>query len=223
MDPSQCFIGIAESYFKTDRIEEAKKILEKAYKIMPHHEKILLLLGAVSADKSEAEEARKFLSVLAGNPKFTGCVNFIWGMLAACEQNWAESLAAFKETANISETPEILYLTGCGYFQLRQFENAMTYLQKTTSADEKFADAWFMQSVIFHHLGDKDEAEKTRQKALDAKEAGAQCLEYLRKKKLPEFETALPFMHFGKEKKLLSNGSLRLTKFFREQVLKSIE
>ena len=37
-------------------------------------------------------------------------------------------------------------------------------------------------------------------------------------------ETALPFRHFGAAKKhLLLGGSLRLSKFFREQIYKSLE
>ena len=216
-------VFIAESFFRTDKFDEAKKNLEKAYKIAPQNEKVLLLLGAVSADEAEAETARKFLSVLASNPKFSVCVNFIWGILAASEENWTESLAAFKESANREETPELLYLIGCVYFQLRQPENALQNLQKAASMNVKFADSWFMQSVIYQSLGDVERTANTRQAALETKEAGAQCLEYLRKKNSSELEIALPFLHLGEGKKLLSKGSLRLTKFFREQVFKSVE
>jgi len=217
------YIFIAESYFRADRFSEAKKILEKAYKVAPHNEKILMLFGAVSADVSENENARKYLSFLAGIPKYTGCVNFIWGMLAASEHGWAESIAAFKETANLSETAEIHYLIGCAYFQTGQIDNALGYFQKAVLINENFADAWFMQSVVYYKFGDNAEMEKMRQSALEVKEAGAQCLEFLRKKKMPELETALPFLHFNQENKILSKGALRLTKFFREQVLKAIE
>ena len=216
-------VFIAESLFRTDKFEEAEKVLEKAYKIAPHNEKILLLCGAVSADEADSETARKFLSVLVNNPKFSVSVNFIRGMLAAAEENWTESLAAFKEALSREETPELLYLTGCVYFQLRQDNNALYHLQKAASINVKFADTWFMQSLIYQGLGDIERTENTREAAFEVKEAGAQCLQYLRKKKSLELNTALPFLHFGKEKKLLSRGSLRLTKFFREQILKSIE
>ena len=216
-------IFISESLFRADRLGEARKNLEKAYQLAPQNEKVLLLLGAVSADEADAETARKFLSILANNPKFSVCVNFIWGMLAAAEENWTESLAAFKEAANHEESPELLYLIGCVYFQLQQDKNALDYLQKAASINVKFADALFMQSIIYQGLSDIERTEKTREAALDAKEAGAQCLEYLQKKKSPELAAALPFLHLGKGKKILSKGSLRLTKFFREQVLKSIE
>jgi tetratricopeptide (TPR) repeat protein len=69
-------------------------------------------------------------------------------MLAAFEENWTESLAAFKQCLQNAETPEAYYLIGCGYFQLKDYKNALHYLQKASFLDDKFADAWFMQSVI---------------------------------------------------------------------------
>jgi Flp pilus assembly protein TadD len=216
-------VFIAESLFRADKSDAAAKNLEKAYEFAPQKEKVLLLLGAISADKKEAEKARKLLSVLANKPRTSVSVNFIWGMLAAFEENWTESIAAFKEAAHKEESPELQYLTGCVYFQLHQFETALWHLQKAASLEVKFADAWFMQSIIYKLQNDTERAKSAQEIAFEMKEAGAQCLEYLKGKKAPDFETALPFAHFGKSKKLLSGGSLRLTNFFRRMVLKSIE
>jgi tetratricopeptide (TPR) repeat protein len=216
-------IYIAESLFRSDKFDAAKEYLEKAFQFDAQNKKVLMLLGAVSADKADAETARRLLSVLAGEPESALIVNYIWAMLAAHEENWTESLAAFKEAANVEEVAEIFYLSGCVYFQLQQYENALAQFQKAVSADIKYADAWFMQSFVYEQLGNAESSKNTRKASLDSKEAGAQCLEYLKGKKQPDFETALPFMHFTKSKKLLTGGSLRLTNFFRRQILKSIE
>jgi hypothetical protein len=80
-----------------------------------------------------------------------------------------------------------------------------------------------MQSVVYKLQNDRQRAEHAQETAFESKEAGAQCLEYLKGKRAPDFETALPFAHFLTSKKLLSGGPLRLTKFFRQKVLKSIE
>lgn len=216
-------IFIAESLFRSDRLDAAAEYLEKAYQFAPQNEKVLLLLGAISADKNDAEKARKLLSVLANRPKTAVCVNFIWGMLAASEENWMESIAAFKEAINSEDAPELQYLTGCVYFQLQQFETALWHLQKATTFTVKFADTWFMQSVIYKLKNDTERAANTQEIAFEMKEAGAQCLEYLKGEKALDFEIALPFSHLKKSKKLLTGGSLRLTKFFRRLVLKSIE
>jgi Flp pilus assembly protein TadD len=216
-------VFIAESRFRADNLDEAAKHLEKASEFAPQNEKVMLLLGAIYADRKDSEKARRLLSVPARNPKSSVCVNFIWGMLAAFEENWTESIAAFKEAINIEETPELQYLTGCAYFQLQQFETALWHLQKAATTTVKFADTWFMQSVIYKLKNDSERAASAQEIAFEMKEAGAQCLEYLKGKKALDFEIALPFSHFGKSKKLLTGGSLRLTKFFRRQVLKSIE
>jgi tetratricopeptide (TPR) repeat protein len=215
---------IAEHLFRSDKFESAKKNLETAFELEPQNEKVLLLLGVICADEAETEKARKFLSVLINRPAKNFCVNYVWGMLAAYEANWTESLAAFKQSADDYPSPEIYYLIGCVYFQLGHHKNALQFLQNAISAEIKYADAWFMQSVIYTLLENVENAQNTRAAALESKEAGAQCLEFLKAKKHADLETALPFLHFKEGKNhLLTKGALRLTKFFRERIHASIE
>lgn len=215
---------IAENLFRADKFEAAKKNLEAAFEVKPQDEKTLLLLGIICADEAEAEKARKYLSVLINHPKKNFCVNYTWGILAAFEANWTESLAAFKQSSEDLESPEVFYLIGCVYFQLGRHKNALEFLQKAISADIKYADAWFMQSVIYEHSENWESAANARAAALESREAGAQCLEFLKNKKQSNLEIALPFLHFKKMKnQILTKGSLRLSKFFREQIYKSIE
>ncbi|MGI8639837.1 MAG: tetratricopeptide repeat protein [Pyrinomonadaceae bacterium] len=217
-------VFIAEKLFCIDKFDDARKNLEKAFEFAPQNEKVLLLLGAIFADEAETEKARRLLSVLVNIPEKTLCINYIWGMLAAFEENWTESIAAFRQSSGNEEIPEIHCLIGCAYFQLQNHKSALQHLQKAVSLDVKYADAWFMQSLIYNLLGNEESAKNTWQAAFESKEAGAQCLEFLKEREQPDFETALPFLHFKKEKyHLLTKGSLRLTKFFREQVFKSIE
>jgi tetratricopeptide (TPR) repeat protein len=214
---------VAENLFRVDKFSEAKIHLENLFELDARNEKVLLLLGAIYADERHWEKARKLLSVLVENPKTAGLVNYIWGIATAFEENWTESLAAFKECLRSAETPEIYYLIGCVYFQQKDFKHALRYLQKATSLDIKFADAWFMQSVIYKLLEDAKKANDSINSALESKEAGAQCLEFLKQRKESDLGTALPFMHFSKTKNLLTKGSLRLNKFFREQIFKAID
>ena len=81
-----------------------------------------------------------------------------------------------------------------------------------------------MQSIVYKLLNNEESAKNAMAAAFESKEAGAQCLEFLKGNELPNIETALPFVHFKKKQKhLLFKGSLRLTKFFREQIFKSID
>lgn len=215
---------IAENLLRSDKIEAARKNLETAFELEPQNEKALFLLGIIYADGGKTEKARKFLSVLINHPRKNFCVNYIWGMLAAYEENWTESLAAFKQALEDLEAPEVFYLIGCVYFQLGRYKNALEFFQKTISSDIKYADAWFMQSVIYKLSGNEESVVNTRAAALESKEAGAQSLEFLKSKKELKVELALPFRHFEKSKnQILTKGALRLTRFFREQMFMAIE
>ncbi|MBA2605848.1 MAG: tetratricopeptide repeat protein [Acidobacteria bacterium] len=217
-------VFIAEKLFRADKFEAAEKYLKTAFETEPQNEKILLLLGTIYADFADAEKSRKLLSVLIIDPNKALCVNYIWGILAAFEAHWTESIAAFKEAVKIEEVPEIHYLIGCAYFESNNYKLALRYFQKANSIDSKFTDAWFMQSLVYEILNDVENEKKARLAALDSKEAGAQCLKFLSGGKQFTPEIALPFTHFKKaEKHLLTAGSLRLIKFFREQIFKSIE
>lgn len=216
-------IFIAEKLFWADKFEEAKIYLAKVYDLAPQNTKSLLLSGVIFADEYEAEKARKMLSVLASFPKTMVCANYIWGMLASLEENWEEAIVAFKESLDVSETPEIQYLIGCAYYQIRNYPQALEHLEFAVLGDKKFADAFYMISVIYEILNKDNKAEKTRQMALNAKEAGAKSLKYLSKKKPVNLKYALPFVHFRDNKKrLLTNGSLRMTRFFRHLVFDAV-
>lgn len=215
---------IAKNLFRRNKLTEAGKHLEKALELDAQNEKVLLLLGAIYADDKKAKKSRKLLSLLVDNRQTGSLVNYIWAMLAAFEENWTESLAAFKQCLPEAESPEIYYLIGCVNFQLQSWEKSLSYLQKAVVSDSKFADAHFMQSVVYQILNQPEKAEAAVKSALDVKETGAQCLEFLSRQKEANVETALPFLHLRKkEKHLLSDNSPRLQAFLRRQILKVID
>ena len=216
-------VFIAEKLFRADKFDAARKNLETVFELAPQNARALLLLGTICADEAKTENARKLLSILINDPTKVFCVNYVWGILAAFEENWTESLAAFKQALNDLKTPEIHYLIGCVYFELKNYKAALRYFQNAVSADEKFADAWFMKGAAYKLIKNEKSAESAFAADFESKEAGAQCLEFLKGNEMPNIETALPFAHFKKkEKHLLFRGSLRLTKFFREQIFKAI-
>jgi len=207
---------IAENLFRADKFDEAKKNLEKAHLISPQNREVMLLLGAIYADEKNGEKSRKLLSVLADDSQTEVICDYIWGMLAAFEENWLESLAAFKIVSEKTDSPELNYLIGCVYFQLNSFDKARDYFHKAVESDSKFADSWFMLSLL---ETEEKLAEEDFNKASEAKEAGAQCLDFLKGNKKPELKIALPFQNLKKQKRLLTSGSLRLSRFFRELIL----
>ena len=215
------FLFFAEQLFRAEKYDDARKNLETAYQIEPHNPNILLLLGAVYADAGETEKSRRLLSVLANDPKTESIVNYIWGMLAAFEENWTEALAAFKTSLGKNESPEIEYLIGCCYFQLQMPEKAQPFLLSAVGKDADFADAWFMSGLA---ETDAKLAEIAMKQAQKAKDTEAQCSEFLSGKKIYSLETTLPFSHFKKDKpRLLTKGSLRLVRFFKANIFEAIK
>lgn len=212
----------ARAHFFADRFSDAKKYLEKAFELAPDNSDVLFLLGVIYADEGDTEKARLFLSILAENEKTSMVVNFVWGILAAAEEKLSESIAAFKVATQASNFAELEYLLGCAFFEQKEFVPALRHFQKAVAIDPKFADAWFMQAVIYH-LQTDERALNMLVNASELKEAGAQSAEFLHKNNL-DLVIALPFQHFiKKDARLLTGGALRLARFLRNEIIKAIE
>lgn len=215
--PLHIFTG--EKLFRAGEVEQAAQFLEKAYKIFPQNIKTLVLLGVIYADLKETEKARKFLSVLVANPATMVCANYVWGMLAAFEGNWREALIAFKQASGETESAELFYLIGCAHFELGDNEKAIILLDKATSLDLGFADASFMQSVIYNKIGEPKLAKLFRETAFETKEPGSVCIRLLNRKKEVSLNFSLSFLHFSdKKKRILSDGSRRMTVFLETMI-----
>jgi tetratricopeptide (TPR) repeat protein len=213
----------AKNYFFAEKFADAKKHLEHAFALAPDNADVLFLLGVIYADEGETEKARLFLSILAENEKTSRVVNFIWGMLAASEESWVESGAAFKLALENEPAAELLYLIGCVNFQQRDDAAALKIFQRANSLDPEYADAWFMQAVVYHRQNDSEREKNMLRNASELREAGAQCAEFLQKNRL-DLDAALPFQHFKKAGgRLLTNGALRLTRFLKNEIDKAIE
>jgi len=211
----------ARAHFFADKFSDAKKYLEKAFEFAPDNTDVLFLLGVIYADEADTEKARLFLSILAENEKTSMVVNFVWGILAAAEKKLSESIAAFKVAAQAANFAELEYLLGCSFFEQNELVSALRHFQKAIAIDRKYADAWFMQAVVYHLQAD-ERVINMLANASDLKEAGSQSTEFLRKNKL-DLDIALPFQHFiKKDARLLTGGSLRLARFLKNEIIKAI-
>lgn len=217
--PLLTFIG--ERLYVADKFSESKTYLERTFEIEPTDEKVLLLLGAVFADSGEADRARKFLSVLTNDKKTFVAVNYVWGMLAAYEKNWSESLAAFNLAREKNDAPELDFLVACVYLELENYRAALDFFDKTLLTDEKYSDARVMRNLIFDLQASEEQNPRNLSKT-DEREAPNK--DFACVKKNAASEIAFPFAHFKQPKKqLLTNGSPRLNKFFRRLIFNAIE
>lgn len=215
------FIG--KQFFLAENYKNSLEYFQKVQGIDHQDLESNLFLGFILADEGNCENSRKYLSLLVNKPETSFCANLIWGFMAMLENNWLEGLAAFKEAEKIKSLPEINYLIGCVNFQLQNYEKALNNLDKTLELDPDFADAWFMRSLIFEIIGKNDRAKNSLKKAFEIKEAGADCLEFLKHKESPVLRTSLPFRHLNNLKSgFLTKGSHRMRKFFRNQIFDSL-
>ncbi len=217
-------IFLSKSLFDADKFEKAKEHLETAFELDPQNMETLVLLGTIYADGREPEKARKILSLASNFPQAHSFVDFVWGFLAAFEENWLESLAAFKESLSHDDSAEINYLIGCVYFQLGHESLAIKHLEMAVSHDIQYSDAWFMKSIMYELANREELANQARLAASEAHEQGAQCIKYLKNREIMVSEISLPFQHFADiKKRLLTGSSRRLNLFLQKQIAQIIE
>lgn len=215
---------IAENYFRTDNLTPAKDYLEQAQKISPKNEKVLLILGTILADEGEHEKAEKLLKPLAAKKEKSFCANYVLGMMSVLKSEWANALTYFKSASAVKESAEINYLIGCVYFQLNRYKLAVRFLRNALEASPGFADAWYMLGVVYDNLNEPEKAAEMREQALSSKETGAQSLEFLKHRTTQKMTTALPFLRLKNLKsRVLTGGSKRLTKMFREELFQRLD
>jgi tetratricopeptide (TPR) repeat protein len=201
--------------FEQENNESAVKYLEKARKIAPNDEKILLLSATIYTKSNRFDDAKICLDLLLNNTESTFCVNFIKGFVLFAKDELEDSMSAFQECMSVLPAAEPAYLFGCILYQLKKDEPAKNVFEIAVKMDKNFADAWFMLSQISLNSGKKSDAENYLKKASEAKDSRSQCFEFLNGKK--EFPTvALPFI----ESKFFLKGSKRLSELFKRELEK---
>ncbi|MEK7722777.1 MAG: tetratricopeptide repeat protein [Acidobacteriota bacterium] len=218
---SRLLLFIAENYFLNDKSEAAKVYLEKILEIEKDNQKAKLLLATVLADLLKFDKAKIYLQELSAEQNFEFISNYILGTISAFQKDWKSSLDYLKVSVTVSNKPETHYLLGCVYFQLQKFKLALQHLQKAVETDTNFADAWFMLAVIYKLIGDETKSYQSIELAWSSKEAGAECLRFMKRGSQIEVEVALPFLRLiDLKKNLIMSNSLRFTKLIRGEVSK---
>ncbi|MBX7169345.1 MAG: tetratricopeptide repeat protein [Pyrinomonadaceae bacterium] len=212
---------VAQKLFESQKLEKAKEFLEKGLEIEPNNEKIGFLLAIIYADGLEIEKSRDLIGKLSNQLKTTFCIQYVLGLMSVFENDWKTAFDAFKINLVIFESPETSYLMGCVFYQLGKNKMALTHLQKAVEGDPNFADAWFMLALVYKLLGEESKSFQSLDLAWSAKEAGAECLKFMKRGKHFEIEGALPFFRLKDLKKnLIMGNSVRFSKLFRREVLK---
>lgn len=220
--PLRTFVG--RSLFSRERYDEAVPHFEEALALDARKADVILPLSFLYTDSYRSQKTKRLLGALDGESLANGCADLLWGMLASSDGLWAESVAAFTQASGVCDSPEIRYLLSCGMFQLGRYSSALGEIETALDEDPGFADAWFMKAVIHFSRSEEEKALMSLECAVEAKEAGAACHQFLKKNRhATKLDTALAFRHFQNKKKgVLTGGSLRLRNFFRRRILQNI-
>ncbi len=214
---------IAVESFKAEKYRETGKHLDKLLKLSAQNDFVNLLAAAFQTDEGDISQAKKLLKNAAKNSHLAVSVKFIKGFISAADQNWEKTVKFFGQVYTLENSAETAYLLGCSYFQLSNEEKCLEFLDRAVLLDNQFSDAWLMQSVIYGRRKNQEMSNLTFQKAVEAKENGAQSVEFLKKGKPLEISVALPFAHLHDTKKRLwSGGSLRIARFVRRMLIAAV-
>ncbi len=214
--PLLLFIG--EHFFRSDKRVLAADYLEKAHQIVPSNQRVSLLLGIISADKGELENAKTLLESLGEIKSFAA--GFVLGMIYAAEQRWLNTLTEFKRALSAQPNAETHYLVGSACAEAGREKTALRHLQKAVELDSNFADAWFMLGAVYLRLGNQEEAKNALSQCLAARDLAAQSQAILRNpKKFAEIaDTTLIFRTAQIGRNIISGSSPRFVKLLREDL-----
>lgn len=200
----------------SERFPRAIELAHQLLALVPDDRAGRLLGGIAYAELHQFEESRRLMSLLANEPSTLMIVNSVWALSAAYSGNWTECVAAFKQATSMGTHAELEYLIGCAYFQLGRLKMALRHFEMVRKCDREFADARFMESVIFRRRKERVAEAEARELALSVIQGSDQCHEFIHDPDPVDLETALPYRHFANPRAyLISGGAHRLRKYFR--------
>lgn len=199
-----------------ERFEKAIEHSQQLLALVPDDRAGRLLGGIAYAELHQFDESRRLMSLLANEPPTLMVVNAVWAFAAAYSGNWSECVAAFKQATSMGTHAELEYLIGCAYFQIGRLKMALRHFEMVHKCNRGYADARFMESVIFRRRKEYSAAAEARDIALSVLHGSDQCHEFIHNPEPVDLDTALPYRHFSNPRAyLISGGAHRLRKYFR--------
>ena len=140
----ESLLVMADLYQTEELYEASEQKLLKAYQLAPHEEVILFGLAEFYFNMRRFKEAIKYYKelLLMGNKSFSrvDLVSRI-GVAYAQAGNFDNAIGYLEQIHESNLTPEVNFQLGFTYFQLKEYEKAITVLQKLISVDDQYASA----------------------------------------------------------------------------------
>lgn len=141
----ESLLVMADLYQTEELYEASEQKLLNAYQIAPNEEVILFGLAEFYFNMRRFKEAIKYYKelILMGNKTFSrvDLVSRI-GVAYAQAGNFDNAIGYLEQIHESNLTPEVNFQLGFTYFQLKEYDKAITVLQKLISIDDQFASAY---------------------------------------------------------------------------------
>jgi tetratricopeptide (TPR) repeat protein len=141
------FLG--EFFFCREKLILAQHYLEHTLKYNGKHYLALLMLGVISGDDGEFEQAKNYLLKALKIKKNSFLAHYALGRILASEKQLDEALSHFKQALLIEPTAEMYFVIGHAYMIKGQVDLALKHLSKAVDLDPEFDAALYNLGLIY--------------------------------------------------------------------------
>lgn len=141
------FLG--EYFFYKEKLILAQHYLEHTLKYNSRHYLALLMLGVISGDNGEFEQAKNYLLKALKIKKDSFLAHYALGRILASENQLDEALPHFKHALLLEPTAEMYFVIGHAYLIKGQVDLALKHLSKAVELDPEFDAALYNLGIIY--------------------------------------------------------------------------
>ncbi|KAF0247900.1 MAG: hypothetical protein FD167_2699 [bacterium] len=141
------FLG--EYFFYKEKLILAKHYLEHTLKYDSRHYLALLMLGVLSGDDGEFDQAKNYLIKALKIKKDSFLAHYALGRILASENQLDDALPHFKQALLLEPTAEMYFVIGHTYMIKGQVELALKHLSKAVVLDPGFDAALYNLGAIY--------------------------------------------------------------------------
>lgn len=167
-ESARTLCSLAREYFELGRKQEAENLFKKSIEVNPRYVEAHSDLGVVYYDAGKIDEAvRLYRYALSVDPRHTGAY-YNLGVALRGLGDREGSAKAFEKLLEISpDDAEVHNKLGVVYSEMGMKDRAVDAFRKAIEADPDFSSPYFNLSVIYLYAGNRRQAEKYRDMALE--------------------------------------------------------
>ncbi|MBI4850929.1 MAG: tetratricopeptide repeat protein [Acidobacteria bacterium] len=151
LDPENVELNffLGEYFFCKEKLILAQHYLEHTLKYDTRHYLALLMLGVLSGDNGNFDQAKNYLLKALKIKKDSFLAHYALGRILASENQLDEALPHFKQALLLEPTAEMYFVMGHAYMIKGQVDLALKHLRKAVDLDPEFDAALYNLGLIY--------------------------------------------------------------------------